>query len=475
MRLLAARATAIILCLPAAGTACSNAGPGAPRRAVDLIVSGGTLITMDGERRVIEDGGVAILDGVIVAVDTAERVREAYAAADYIEARARDLVLPGLVNGHGHAAMTLFRGLGNDLALMGWLEDYIFPAEARTVSPEMVRAGTLLAALEMIRSGTTTFADMYYFEEEVARVVDETGLRAIVGETVIGFPVADHATPEESLAWIDGFVERWKDHPRVIPAPAPHAPYTVPPEVLRQAATLARRHGVPLLIHLAETADEVEQISDRYGVSPVRHLSDLGFLGPDVIAAHAIWLDDADIALLAASGVGTVHNPESNMKLASGTMPVAALRAAGVAVGLGTDGAASNNDLDLFDALALAPFLQKHATGDPRALPAAEAVAMATIEGARALGLDERIGSLEVGKRADLIVLDGDEPALVPLYDPYAQLAYAAGGQHVRATVVEGRILYLDGDFRTLDPALVVADARAVAERIREAVTGAPR
>ncbi len=449
---------------------CAPERPPESTEPADLLILGGTVVTMDVDRSVITDGGVAVRVGEIVAVGAADEVRAAWSAAEIIEAGAHDLVIPGLVNGHGHAAMTLLRGVADDLALMDWLQSYIFPAEAAAVTPEFVRTGTELAALEMIRTGTTTFLDMYYYEDVVAEVADRSGLRAILGQTVIDFAVPDHATPQQALESIDEWIDRYADHPRVTVTAAPHAPYTVAPEVLQATVELTRRHGVPVLIHLAETRDEVDQIQERYGVSPTEHLEALGFLGPDVIAAHAIWLDDDDIATLARRQVGVVHNPESNMKLASGPMRVEALHAAGVAVGIGTDGAASNNDLDLFGAMLLAPLLAKHEHGDPTALPAARVVAMATIEGARAIGMAERIGSIEVGKRADLVVLDGDSANLVPRYDPYSHLAYAARGHDVRATLVEGRILYLDGEYRTLEPATIIQAARAQAERVRQAI-----
>jgi 5-methylthioadenosine/S-adenosylhomocysteine deaminase len=382
----------------------------------------------------------------------------------------RDIVAPGLVNAHGHAAMTLLRGVADDMELMDWLQNYIFPAEGGTVSEEFVRVGVRLAAMEMIRSGTTTFVDMYYFEQVAAEVVDEVGMRALLGETVIGFPVPDAADPDAALAYTRAFMQRWQDHPRITPAVAPHSPYTVEPETLRAAAALAREFGMPILIHLAETGDEVAQVAERFGVTPTGHLADLGLLGSDVVGAHGIWVDDGDIELLADTGTSLVHNPESNMKLSSGTMPVPALREAGVAVGLGTDGAASNNDLDMFGAMLVAALLQKHATGDPTALGAEAVLSMATIDGARALGLDDRVGSIEVGKRADVIVVDGDAPDLVPRYDPVSHLVYAARGGDVKATIVDGRVLFEGGDYATLDPDQTLADARRLAEQIRSVV-----
>ena len=474
--------TLLAAMLPACGSSSSpgnttapgaaEGGSGQGRESVDLLVFGGTVVTMDEQRRVIVNGAIAVTDGGIVAVGPAAEVANRYDGKRTIRPGSHDLVLPGLVNGHNHAAMTLLRGVADDMKLMDWLENYIFPAEAALVDAEFVRAGTELAALEMIRTGTTTFVDMYYFEDDVAWVTRDAGLRGIVGETILDMPTPTAPTLDEALAYTEKFLQNWADHPRVTAAVAPHAPFTNSPETLRRAFELARRYGAPILIHVAETRDEVEQIRGQYGRSPVQHLEQLGLLGPDVIGAHSIWVDAADIATLAANGVGVVHNPESNMKLASGTMPVAALRAAGVAVGLGTDGAASNNDLDLFGAMLTAALLHKHMQQDPTAMPATEVVAMATIDGARALGLEDKIGSLEVGKRADFIIVDGDESNLVPRYDPYSHLTYTARGDDVKTTIVDGRVLFHEGEFTTLDPAAIRAAARRVAERVRAVVSG---
>jgi 5-methylthioadenosine/S-adenosylhomocysteine deaminase len=455
---------------PAAETSSAPARAGRPTEQADLLILGGTVVTMDDGRRVIENGGLAIRDGALVAIDSRAEIEAGWTASEVVEAGSHDLVIPGLINGHGHAAMTLMRGAADDLALMDWLEQYIFPGEAKVVDPDFVRAGTRLAALEMIRSGTTTFVDMYYFADDVAEVVDEVGMRAIVGESLIDFPAPGSPTPADSLAYSRALMERWRDHPRVTPSIAPHAPYTVAPENLLAAAELAREFGMPILIHLAETSDEVDQVEERFGLTPTAHLANIGFLGPDVIGAHAVWLTDDDIEILAAQDVGVVHNPESNLKLASGVMRVGDLFAAGVATGLGTDGPASNNDLDMFGAMLTAPLQQKNVQVDPTATPALQILAMATIEGARALGIADRVGSLEIGKRADVVILDGDAPNLVPRFDPYSHLVYAARGDNVRATIVEGAILFLDGEFRTIDVTATIAAARAQAARVREAV-----
>jgi 5-methylthioadenosine/S-adenosylhomocysteine deaminase len=455
---------AIALALVAAG---SCARP--QRRPVSLVVTGGDVVTMDGSHRVLSPGAVAVDGTTIVAVDTPDAVVRGYAAAETIDA-AGHVVLPGLINTHTHAPMVMYRGLADDLSLMDWLNKYIFPAEAKTVSPEMVRIGTRLAALEMIQSGTTTFADMYYFEEEVARATRAAGLRGVLGETIIGFAVADARTLAEALAHTEAFLAEFAHDDLITPAPAPHAPYTVDEATLRAVREMADRHHVPILTHLAETEDEVAIIRDRHGMTPVAWLASLGFLGPRVVAAHGVWLTDADIAIVKRAGAAISHNPESNMKLASGVAPVPTFLAAGISVGLGTDGAASNNDLDMFEAMRQAAFLHKLASKDPQALPASTALEMATIGGARALGLDRLVGSLEVGKRADLIVVAMNGARQTPLYHPVSHLVYVARGGDVRATVVNGRVLMRDRRVRTLDEQVVIADARALARKVREAV-----
>ena len=436
---------------------------------VSLVVNNAIVVTMDATGRVIQNGAVAVDGADIVGVDTTDAIRTQFRSADTIDA-AGQIVMPGLVNTHTHAPMVMFRGLADDLALMEWLNKYIFPAEAKTVSPEMVRAGTRLAALEMIQSGTTTYADMYYFEEEIARETKAAGLRAVLGQTIIQFPVPDAKTPADSLARAEKFIAEFKGDPLITPAVAPHAMYTLDGPTLRAARELARRSGVPTLIHLAETRDEVMAAQERFKSSPVAYLDNLGFLGPGVIAAHGVWVSDADIAVLKAREVGVSHNPESNMKLASGTAPVTAYLRAGVALGLGTDGAASNNDMDMFEAMRVASLLHKLQTMDPRVVSARTALEMGTIGGARALGLEKQIGSLERGKRADLIVVNASNARHMPMYDPISHLVYVTNGSDVQMTIVNGRVLMRDRKVLTLDERAVLSDARAWVAKVRSAV-----
>jgi 5-methylthioadenosine/S-adenosylhomocysteine deaminase len=439
------------------------------RRSVSLVVAGGTVITEDAGHRVLTPGAVAISGADIVDVDTPAAIAAKYQASETIDARDQ-IVMPGLVNTHTHAPMVMYRGLADDLALREWLEKYIFPAEAKTVSPELVRVGTRLAALEMIESGTTTFVDMYYFEEEIAKAAAEAGLRGVLGQTIIQFPVADAKTPADALARAEKFIREFKDNGLIVPAVAPHALYTNDKTTLVASAELGRKYGVPVIIHFSETEDEVRLAREQYKMTPAAYLESIGFWGPRTLAAHGVWVTDDDIAILKRHGVGVAHNPESNMKLASGAAPIARYLAAGVAVGLGTDGAASNNDLDMFEAMRQASFLAKVTTRDPTAVPARTALEMATIGGARALQMDRLIGSLEAGKKADLITVSMSSARQTPMYDAVSHLVYATRGDDVRTTVVDGKVLMRDRRVRTLDRASVIADANRLAAKVREAV-----
>jgi 5-methylthioadenosine/S-adenosylhomocysteine deaminase len=442
---------------------------GAATRDVSVILTGGTVITMDGAHRVLNPGAVAIDGANIVAVDSPAAVAAQFTARETIDTTGK-IVLPGLINTHGHAPMVLYRGLADDLALMDWLTHYIFPAEAKTVSPEMVGVGTRLAALEMIQSGTTTFTDMYYFEEEIAKAAKASGLRAVLGETIIKFPVPDAKTPAEGLARNEAFIKSFLNDPLITPAVAPHSAYTLDKAVLLACRDLALKYKVPLITHLAETEDEVRIIREQSGLTPTGYLDSIGFWAPRTIAAHGVWVNDDDLAILKKRGIGVAHNPESNMKLARGTAPVPKYLATGVALGLGTDGAASNNDLDMFEAMRQAAFLHKLQSHDPRAVPAPVALELATIGGARVLGLDRAIGSLETGKRADVIVVSVNHARQTPLYDPISHLVYTTRGDDVETTIVNGAILMRERRVKTLDEVSVLAEANRFAARIREAV-----
>jgi 5-methylthioadenosine/S-adenosylhomocysteine deaminase len=456
----------LVLLAAAVGLA---AGQPPQRRTVSLVVTNGTVVTVDAARRVIEGGAVAIDGRDIVAVDASEAIAARFEGRETIDA-AGAVVMPGLINTHTHAPMVLFRGLADDLALMDWLQKYIFPAEAKTVSPEFVRAGTRLAALEMIESGTTAYADMYYFEEEIGRATKAAGIRGVLGQTIIRFPAPDAKTPAEGLARTERFATEFAGDELITPAVAPHAMYTLDAGTLKACRALADRLKIPVIIHLAETKDELKASDEAHGATPVAFLESLGFWGPRTLAAHGVHLSAADIRVLADRRAAVSHNPESNMKLASGIAPVEALRTAGVVVGLGTDGAASNNDLDMFEAMRQAAFLHKLVGGDPRAIPAPAALEMATIDGARALGMEHQIGSLEPGKRADLLIVSMDSARQTPMYNPVSHIVYVTRGDDVRTTIVNGKVLMRDRRVLTMDRAQVLAEARALAARVRAAV-----
>jgi 5-methylthioadenosine/S-adenosylhomocysteine deaminase len=439
------------------------------RRRVSLVVTGGTVITQNAAHRMLAPGALAIDGTDILDVDTPAAIAAKYQSTDTIDARDQ-IVLPGLINTHSHAPMVMYRGLADDLALMDWLQKYIFPAEAKTVSPELVRVGTRLAAVEMIESGTTAFVDMYYFEEDIAKAAFEAGLRGVLGETIIQFPVADAKTPAEGLARAERFIQEFKDNGLIVPAVAPHALYTNDQATLVASAALARKYGVPIVIHFAESEDEVRVAREQYQMTPTAALESIGLLGPTTIGAHGVWVNDADIAILKRTGTGVAHNPESNMKLASGAAPVTKYLSAGVKLGLGTDGAASNNDLDMFEAMRQASFLAKLSTRDPTAVKAQDALDMATIGGARVIGMEKLLGSLEMGKRADVITVSTRSARQTPMYDPVSHLVYVSRGDDVQNTIVNGKILMRDRQLKTLNRGQVIADANRLAVRVREAV-----
>jgi len=454
------------------------AAPPAKREAADLLITGGIVVTVDGKFSLFSPGAVAVREGRILAVGPARDVDARYAARARYDAAGK-IVLPGLVNTHTHAAMTLLRGIADDLPLDRWLTENIFPAEGKNVSPGFVYDGTLLAALEMIEGGTTAFADMYYFESDVARAVDKAGLRAVLGETFIDFPVPDHKDLPSTLAYMSAFSKKWKGHPRITPAAAPHSGYTCSKETLLAARDFAQREGLPLLIHVAESPKELAGAREKWGKTPVEYLASIGFLDPPsasprlaVVAAHAIWTDKNDRALLKQYGVSLSHNPESNMKLASGIADVAAWEKDGLLWGLGTDGVAgSNNDLSMFEAMDFAGKLAKVSTGDPTVLPAREIVAAATREGARALGLGEQTGSLEPGKRADIVAVDTRTAHEEPFEDVYSTLVYSAKTSDVTDVWVDGKPLLANRRCLTLDKKTVLDAAVRWRKKVRGTLT----
>jgi 5-methylthioadenosine/S-adenosylhomocysteine deaminase len=415
---------------------------------MDVLIKDGIVVTMDKERRVLKNFSLAIEDGAIVEI-----AKDIKGEADFvIDARNR-IVMPGLINTHTHAAMTLFRGSADDLPLMQWLQEEIWPVEAK-LEPKHVYAGSLLACLEMLRSGITCFNDMYYFLEEVARSVTESGIRG-----VLSYPLLDIAGEEQGKKLLKQAEKGLKDYgnknSRIKVFLGPHAPYTCSKELLLRAKELAEEYNTGIHIHVSETKEEVESFVKDKGMRPFEYLDAIGFLGENILAAHAVHVSKKEIELMRKRGVKVAHNPVSNMKLAAGIAPVAEYARAGITVSLGTDGAASNNTLDLFEEMKTCALLQKITTRDASALPAHEVLEFATIGAARALGLDKEIGSLEVGKRGDVIIIDMQKPHLRPMSNPISHLVYAARGSDVSTVIVDGKVIMHDGSFRTLDVAEV--------------------
>ncbi len=434
---------------------------------VDTILSARYVVIMDAQRRVIENGAVAVRGDRIVEVGTKADIDKKYQPKARID-EPKSLIAPGLINTHTHAPMSLFRGIADDLRLQDWLEKFIFPAEAKNVTPEFVRWGTRLACLEMLLSGTTTYVDMYYFEEVIAEETKAAGMRGVLGQSVIGFPVPDAKTPADALKRAEIFIRRFEKDALIVPAVAPHAVYTNSDETLKAARELANRYKVPYLIHLSETKKENDDLLAKRRMTPTQLLESLGALDGRTIAAHGIWINDGDMAILKRHNVGVAHCPSSNMKLASGVAPVMKYLRAGVAIGLGTDGVAgSNNDVNMFEEMDLAAKLQKVTTGDPEALNARQAMEMATILGARAIGLEEEIGSLEAGKRADLITVSIAEPHAVPLYNVYSQLVYALKSSDVRDVMINGKLVVRGRKSLTIDAPAVLVKAAEYQQRIQ--------
>ena len=439
-------------------------------RNIDTLLTNALVLTMDGELNQYERGAVAIAADLIVAIGPEDQIKKQYSAKESIDCRGK-ILMPGLVNAHTHVPMTLLRGLADDLRLDVWLMGYMLPVEREFVSPEFVRLGTQLACAEQIRSGVTTFNDMYYFEDSIAQATADAGLRAVCGQTVMKYPAPDAPAFEDSLAMAREFIKKWRGHTLIVPAVAPHAPYSCTPEILRATADLAREFDVPLHIHIAETAFEVENMRNENGMPVVPYVKKQGILDTKLIAAHCVHIDIGEMRSLQHVNAGISHNPSSNLKLASGFAPVQKMLETGLNVGIGTDGAASNNDLDMFEEVRLASFVAKASTNDPTVVPAATALMMATRMGAQALHMGHLTGSLETGKRADLILVDISPAHNSPRFrrDPnnaYAQLVYAAKSTDVTDVMVNGKWLMRDHKLLTLNEAELVAQAREVAKRI---------
>ncbi len=450
-----------------------RSGPSA--NSIDLLITGGAVVTMNPEKRIIEGGFVAIRGERIIAVGDAATLRtKNYRAAQTIDARGK-AVLPGLINAHGHIPMTLFRGIADDLDLQDWLTKYIFPAEAKNVTREFVVAGTRLGLAEMIRGGTTTYADMYYFEDAIAEETRKAGMRGVLGETVIDFPAPDNKTWEAALSYTENYVKRWKGDALITPAIAPHAPYTVSTAHLNEVKTFAEKHDVPIITHLAEAPTETKTIAERYNTRPTLYLEKIGFLSRRLLAAHVVHVNDEEIAILKRREVGVAHCPQSNMKLSSGAAPIPQMLKAGLRAGLGTDGAASNHDLSMWEEMDTAAKLHKLVTMDPTVLTAGQALEMATIGSARALHMEKEIGSLEAGKRADVIIVDLSAPHLTPMYNLHSHLVYATKASDVADTIVNGRVLMRNRRLLTLNEVAVRTEARKYQKQVTESLKNSAR
>jgi 5-methylthioadenosine/S-adenosylhomocysteine deaminase len=438
------------------------------KKRADLLLTNGTILTLSPGSEPVSQGSLAIAEGRIIALGTETNVERFFEAAKTIDAQG-GLIMPGLVNAHNHAAMTCYRGMADDLPLMEWLTRYIFPAESKSDS-DQVYWSTLLACAEMIRAGTTTFCDMYLFEDRVAQAAREAGMRAVVGEVLYDFPSPNYGLLEKGFEYTEALIHRWHGDSLIRIAVEPHALYTCSPDLLRQGRDLADRYGVPMIIHLAETKSEIEEVSKKYGKTPVNHMENLGLLSPSLIACHCVWLTEAEMDLLARRGVKVVHNPESNMKLASGVAPIPDLLARGVTVGLGTDGCASNNNLDLFQEMDSAAKLHKVHRLDPTVMPSRVVLEMATLGGARVLGLEKEIGSLEVGKKADIIILDLNRPHLQPVYNIVSQLVYSAVGADVRDVIIDGKLVMHNRQLLTLDEETILNKMQEIKGRILQRI-----
>jgi 5-methylthioadenosine/S-adenosylhomocysteine deaminase len=428
------------------------------KKKADILLLNGVVLTLDSTSTVFDRGGVAIKDGKIESVGPSDEIQSAFESLETLDISGC-VALPGLINAHTHAAMTLFRGLADDLPLMDWLHGHIFPAEKK-LTEDLIYWGTMLACAEMILSGTTAFCDMYLFEHKVAEAAKRAGIRALVGEVLYDFPSPSYGKIENGLRHTELLIEKWRGDPLVSIAVEPHALYTCSPDLLRKCMQISARSDAPLVLHLSENEAEVKQILNLYGRRPVAHLNSLGLLGPRLVADHCVDLDETDIGMLAENQVKVVHNPESNMKLASGIAPVPRLLKSGVTVALGTDGCASNNNLDMLGEMDTCAKLHKVAALDPTVLSAETALRMATGAGARALGWEGLTGQLSPAMLADLVVVDFRKPHLTPVYNPVSHLVYAAGAADVRHSIIGGRLVMKDRMLLTLDLEEIFAHVR---------------
>jgi 5-methylthioadenosine/S-adenosylhomocysteine deaminase len=436
---------------------------------IDILITGGKALLLDSNNTAIDQSAIAINDSNIIETGPAHELAKKYNARKTINAK-DSLVLPGFVNCHTHAAMTCFRGIADDLELMEWLNNYIFPAESKNVNKDLAYWGSVLAAAEMIKSGTTTFCDMYIFEDETARAAKKAGMRCLVGEVLFDFPSPNFKCSEEGLAYTRMLIEKWQNDPLINIIVEPHALYTCSPALLNDAKKLADDYNVPLGLHLLENKAEKEQLQGQFGKGAVSFLKDIRYLNERLIAFHCVCFSEEDMRLFTDHGCKVSHNPASNMKLASGVAPVPDMLKAGITVGLGTDGCASNNNLDMIKEMSTAAKLHKVARLDPIVMDAKTVVRMATIEGAKVLGIGEITGSLEVGKKADIIIIGLNKPHLTPLYNEYSHLVYAANGADVDTVIINGQVVMENRKLLTIDEAEVMSKVRELALKIKKSL-----
>ena len=434
---------------------------------IDIIINGGKALLLDDKNTFLDNAAIAINSGEIVAIGNSHELSQKYHAKKIINA-IDSLIMPGFINCHTHAAMTCFRGMADDLELMDWLNNYIFPAEAKNINKELAYHGSLLAVAEMIKSGTTTFCDMYIFEEETARAAKQAGQRCLLGEVLFDFPSPNIKSPQEGLAYTRRLIEKWQNDPLINIIVEPHALYTCSPALLTDAKKLADDYNVPFGLHLLENKAEKEQLQQKFGKGAVSFLKDIGYLNERLIAFHCVCFSEDDMRLFADYGCKVSHNPVSNMKLASGIAPVPDMLKAGITVGLGTDGCASNNNLDMIKEMSAAAKLHKVARLDPTVMDARTVVRMATIEGAKGLGMGKITGSLEVGKKADIIILGLNKPHLTPLYNEYSHLVYAANGSDVDTVIINGKVVMENRQLLTINETEVMQKVREIAVNIKK-------
>ena len=438
---------------------------------VDIIITNGQILTIDKEGKIINNGAIAIDKDIIIAIGNSDEILQKYTSGQIIDAQGK-IVMPGFVNSHTHLAMTVFRGIADDITLLDWLHKYIFPAEAKYVTPKMVEIGSKLAMIEMIQGGTTCFNDMYYYEDEVAKAAIEIGMRGIVSEGLIDFPAPNSPTPQDGINYTKMLIDKYKNNSLVTVGVAVHAPYSCSDDLIVAAKEFAETNNVNYHIHVAETQWEVDTIKEEQNLTPVEYLDSLGVLSENVIAAHSVWLTPEDIEKYAKNGVGVAHNPVCNMKISSGVAPIPELLTAKVKVGLGTDGAASNNNLSMVQEMNTMSMLHKFTKMDPTVISAEDIVRIATIGSATVIGKVKEIGSLEVGKKADIILIDTSYPNMTPYYNPYAAIVYSMLGNEVSDVIINGKIILKNNVILTINEEKIKKQVTEMAKNIDLSING---